>query len=352
MSLIKRIVLMLLIPGLVITAGIIWFAMSARYVTTDNAYIKSEIIAVSADIDGRVVSVHVEDNDYVEKGQHLFTLDSRPFEIKLQKAQAKLKSIRLKLDSMRAEYTQYIAQEVEAEKRVEYNKSEFDRHEDLSKKGLGIKKERDQARHEWEKSQQDLLIVKEMSRQALAELAGNNEILAENHPMYLEAVTEENEARLMLNYTEVRAQSPGIVSKMELEPGEWVEQGESVFYLVGTNKIWIEANLKETQLTKVKIGQKVNARIDAFPDHSVQGHVARISAATGSEFRVLPAQNATGNWIKVVQRIPIKIVFDPMQKVPELRAGMTVNVSIDTVHEEGLITNIRNLVAALSKQTE
>jgi membrane fusion protein (multidrug efflux system) len=343
---------MLLIPGLAITGGVVWFALNARYVTTNNAYIKSEIVAVSTDIDGRIISVNIEDNDYVEKGQLLFTLDPRPYQIKLEKAQAKLASIRLKLDGMRAQYSQFIAQESEAQNRVAYQKSEFERQDDLSAKGLGIKRELDQARHQWERSEQDLLVVKEKSRQALAALGGKADIPAEIHPMYLEALTEENEARLMLDYTQITALASGIVSKMTLEPGEWVEQGESVFYLVGTGRMWVEANLKETQLTRVKIGQKVETRIDAFPDTPVAGRITRISAATGSEFMVLPAQNATGNWIKVVQRVPVKIEFDPVDFLPELRAGMTVEVSIDTVHEDGLITNIRNLVAMLSNKTD
>jgi membrane fusion protein (multidrug efflux system) len=352
MSIIKRVILMFLIPALAISCGVIWYAMSARYVSTDNSYIKSEIIAVSPDIDGRVISVHIADNDRVQKGQLLFTLDPRSFQIMLSKAQAKLNSIRLKITGMRAEYTQYIAQEAEALNRVNYHKSEFARQEDLSNKGLGIKKELDQAKHEWARSEQDVLIVKEKSRQALAALGGSTEIKAEDHPMYLEALSEESEARLMLDYTEVRAQSSGIVSKMELEAGEWVEQGESVFYLVGTGKVWIEANLKETQLTKIKIGQRVEARVDAFPDSPLAARVTKISAATGSEFMVLPAQNATGNWIKVVQRVPIRVEFEPGVIMPELRSGMTVRISVDTVHEDGLITDIRNLVAMISNHTE
>jgi membrane fusion protein (multidrug efflux system) len=282
-------------------------------------------------------------------GQLLFTLDRRPFEIQLKKVQARLKSVRLKIDSMRAQYTQYIAQEAEASNRVKYHKSEYQRLSDLSNKGLGIKKDLDQALHEWKRSEQDLLIVKEKSRQAMAALGGNANFDATTHPMYLEALAEENEARLMLDYTNVKASSPGIVSRMELEPGEWVEQGEPVFYLVGTGKVWIEANLKETQLTKIRIGQRVEATVDAFPDNPVAGRITRISAATGSEFMVLPAQNATGNWIKVVQRVPVRIEFEPDQSMPDLRAGMTVEVSIDTVHEDGLITDIRNLVAMLSR---
>ena len=339
---------MILIPVIATVMAVLWFAMNARYVSTNNAYIRSPITAVSSDIDGRVISVDVEDNRFVNKDELLFTLDPRPYQLQLAKSQAKLKSIRLKLDGMRAQYTQFIAQEAEANKRVEYQKSEFERQNDLSNKGLGIKKELDQARHEWERSEQDLLIVKEKSRQALAALGGKSDIKAENHPMYLEAVAEEEEAKLMLKYTEIRAPSSGIISKMELEQGEWVERGDPVFYLVGTKQLWIEANLKETQLTKVKVGQRVQAIVDAYPDSPISGEITRISAATGSEFMVLPAQNATGNWIKVVQRVPVRIEFKTEDGIATLRAGMTVDVSIDTVDEADLISNIRNLVAMIS----
>ena len=349
MNLGKRIILMLIIPLVAISAGLIWYAMSARYVTTSNAYVKSEIIAISSDIDGRVISVNMEDNSYIEKGQLLFTLDSRPYQIQLEKAQAKLNSITLTLDSMRAGYTQYIAQEAEVTSRVAYLKNEFDRHQDLSNKGIGIKAEMDEAKHEWERARQDLLVVKEKSRQALATLGGSADIKAEHHPMYLEAIAEVNDAQLNLTYTQVHAQSSGIISRMNLEPGEWVEQGDPVFYLVGTDRLWIEANLKETQLTKVEIGQIVEATIDTYPDKELKGTVEKISPATGSEFMVLPAQNATGNWIKVVQRIPVRIELHPSENMPVLRAGMTVKVSIDTVHEGGFIRDIRNLVAMIVK---
>ena len=347
MSLIRRLLLMFIVPVLAIAGGVVWYALGARYVTTNNAYIKSEILAVSPDIDGRVTSVSVEDNSLVEQGQLLLTLDFRPYEIRLAKARARVNAIRLKIDAMRAGYSQYIAQEAETSKRVKFLESEYQRQDVLSRKGLGVKKELDQARHNWENAQQELLVVKEKSRQALAELGGKTDVAVENHPLFIEAKSEEVEAKLLLDYTRITAPSSGYVSRMTLEPGEWVEQGDPVFYLVGDGKLWIEANLKETQLTRVQVGQAVSAVIDAFPDNPVQGTVTRISAATGSEFMVLPAQNATGNWIKVVQRVPVRIEFQPVSQLPELRAGMTVDVSIDTVHEGELIGDIRQLMASL-----
>ena len=349
MSLIRRLLLMFIVPALAIAGGVIWYALEARYVKTNNAYVKSEILAVSPDIDGRVTTVAVEDNSLVDAGQLLFTLDPRPYEIRLAKARARLQAIHLKIDAMRAEYSQYIAQESEAAKRVKFFESEYQRQNDLSQKGLGVKKELDQARHDWENAEQELLVVKEKSRQALAALGGNPQVAAEQHPLYIEAKSEETEAELLLDYTRIAAPAAGVISRMNLEPGEWVEQGDPVFYLVGSGKLWIEANLKETQLTKVRIGQQVTATVDAFPDHPVVGTITRISAATGSEFMVLPAQNATGNWIKVVQRVPVRIDFQPVTEMPELRAGMTVDVSIDTVHEDPLIRDIRELVASLPR---
>jgi membrane fusion protein (multidrug efflux system) len=347
MTITRRIVLMIVVPLCAIAAGMLWYALKARFVETDNAYIRSDTTTISSDIDGRVVSVEVRDNSHVEKGQLLFTLDPRPFHIQLKRAMAKLDTVRFELDSIRAEYREYIALISEAEERVAYLNREMGRQQDLADKGVGTGAQLDEAIHEWERALKDLRIANERSRKALAGLGGNAEVSAEEHPMYIEAVSVVDEAKLMLEYTSIVAPASGVVSRMNLEPGEWVEEGRSVFYLVGSTGLWIEANLKETQMTKVRVGQSVAAIVDAFPDQPLNGEVTRISPATGSEFMVLPPQNATGNWIKVVQRIPVRIEFEDVEKPLSLRAGMTVRISIDTVHEGGFLTAVRESATSL-----
>ncbi|MFT5111630.1 MAG: membrane fusion protein (multidrug efflux system) [Parasphingorhabdus sp.] len=330
MTPVKRIFLMLILPLIAAGFAVAWYKANEHFVSTDNAYVKTATAVISSDIDGRVVSVAVKDNSHVTKGELLFTLDQRPYEIQRERAAAKLKTVTFTLQSIRAEYTQNLAQIAEAEKRVVYLKKEFERQQDLVKKGVGAKATLDEATHEWDRAGQDLLVVRQRALKVLAKLGGDADLPTQNHPMYLEAAAAVSEVELMLAYTRVLAPSEGVVSGMELGVGEWVEQGRPVFYLVGTQGLWIEANLKETQLANVSVGQSVEATLDAYPDRVFRGAVSHISPATGSEFMVLPAQNATGNWIKVVQRVPVRIELDSDESGSLLRAGMTVSVSINT----------------------
>jgi membrane fusion protein, multidrug efflux system len=349
MSLFKRVILMLLVPTLAVGCAVTWYLWNSRYVDTDNAYVKSKSIVISPDIDGRVVSVAVQDHHQVFSGQLLFSLDRRPYQIQLERASAKLQSVKYTLQSMRAEYTQNVAQIAEANARVDYRKKEYQRQQDLVNKGVGAKATMDQTAHEWEQARQDLRVVRQRSRKVLATLGGDIDVAIEKHPMYLDAAAAIHDAELQLAYTEVRAPDEGIVTRMNLEGGEWVEKGRPVFYIVRTQELWIEANLKETQLTHVKVGQAVEARVDAYPDQVFTGTVARISPATGSEFMLLPAQNATGNWIKVVQRVPVRIELDVNPESAQIRAGMTVAVSIDTALDNVIISGIKNHISAVSE---
>ena len=347
MSIIKRLILMVVLPSIAILVALVWYALGARFVTTNNAYVKTDMIAISPEIDGRVASVEVKDNQLVEKGQLMFTLDARSYQIAIQKAEAKISSVKLHVESLRSQYAQAVAKIKDAKQRVAFRKKQYDRQQDLYDRSVGSVAALDEARNELDRAQQDLLISNEQSRQALVELGGNLELPVSQHPMYLEAVAEKNEAELLQGYTAIVAPADGVASRMQLQAGEWVEQGRPVFNLVARNNLRIEANLKETQMTNVQVGQSVDVTVDAYPDRKWKGVVAQISPATGSEFMVLPAQNATGNWIKVVQRIPVRIDLEPSNDEILLRAGMTANISIDTVIEDGMLTAVRQSLASI-----
>jgi len=338
---------MLVLPSIAIVAGVIWYALGARFVTTNNAYVKTDMIAISPEIDGRVASVEVKDHQRVEKGQLMFTLDAKPYEIAIRKAEAKIGAAKLHIESLRSRYAQAVAKIEDARQRVAFRKKQFDRQQDLYKRSVGSVATLDEARNELDLARQDLFISSEQARQALVELGGDQKLPLAQHPMYLEAVAAKNEAELFYEYTKVVAPADGVASRMQLQPGEWVEQGRPVFNLVARNNLRIEANLKETQLTNIQVGQSVDVTVDAYPDRRWQGVVAHISAATGSEFMVLPAQNATGNWIKVVQRIPVSIELEPAKDEVLLRAGMTAKVSIDTVFEDDMLTAVRQSLASI-----
>jgi membrane fusion protein, multidrug efflux system len=196
-------------------------------------------------------------------------------------------------------------------------------------------------------AQQRVTALQEKLRTVLAKLGGDPASAAELHPMFRQAEAERDMAALDLSDAEVRAPVDGVVSRMRLQPGEWLEEGEPAFSMINPATTWIEANLKETQLEHVEVGQRVEIEADAYPNDLWIGKVASISPATGAEFALIPPQNATGNWVKVVQRLPVRIAVGPRQDQPSLRAGMTVTVSIDTEREPELAKFFNRAVAAV-----
>jgi membrane fusion protein (multidrug efflux system) len=336
-----RVLLLVIVPIAAAMVGAYWYALGGRYVSTDNAYVKANMVAISSSIDGRVASVPIRDNEVVSEGDVLFTLDPRPHAIALERAEARLDAVINEVAAIQAEYAQIGARVADAKERVTYLKRQHQRQQELTARGMGTAANFDEAQYEVTKAVHETNALKESARQVLAQLGGRPNVAALEHPSYLESLATRNEAELALDYTVVRAPTNGIVSRMRLQPGEWVEEGRTVFQLIETGELWVEANLKETQLTHVEVGQRVDFEVDAYPGVPWRGSVSHISPATGSEFMVLPAQNATGNWVKVVQRIPIRIDIDAEDRQPALRAGMTVEVVVDTRRERELLGMMR-----------
>ena len=342
MSVFKRVILMLFVPLFAIGFGLAWYGMTARFVTTDNAYVKTDIISISSNIDGRAHSIHIENNQFVRKDQVLFSLDDETHKISVSKSKAKLDSVLLHIRSLRSRYQQALSEIGHAQQQLEFRQKQLRRQQDLADRNVGSVATLDNAIHELKIAERNLLMSNESAQQVLTELGGDIDRPAKTHPMYLEEITAYKQARLLLKDTKIIAPADGVVTRMNLQPGEWVEKGRPVFSLVDKQKQWIEANLKETQLTHVKVGQSVKIHIDAYPSTTWQGSVKHISAAMGSEFMILPPQNATGNWIKVVQRIPVHIDIDGQtDKAPLPRAGMTSTITIDTEIEGAMASWLR-----------
>jgi membrane fusion protein (multidrug efflux system) len=343
---IRRLILLVLLPLLMIAAGTTWYAFTGRYVTTENAYVKAHVIAISTDIDGRVVEVFVRNDKRVKAGDLLFRLDPDPHWLHLQIADAKIESVRNAIDGMRAEYRQIEAEIAEGSESVRYFQREAERQRALAKSGAGTAAKLDEAEFELAAARQKLRGLREKIRKVLAELGGDPERAAELHPHYLEALAERNMAELQLGYTNVRAPADGIATQVPLEPGEWLEAGEPAFGLIEIDETWVVANLKETELTHVREGQPVEVAVDAYPGLAWKARITSIAPATGAEFAVLPPQNASGNWVKVVQRVPVRIDLEQTADQPPLRAGMTASISIDTGRERRLLTAAREAIAA------
>ena len=331
-----RVLFLALGPLVVLTAGGVWYATSGRIVSTENAYVQAEHILVTPAVDGMVAKVFVHDNQEVERGQPLFQVDPVPFRLEWEKAEAELDAIRYEIGSYRAAHRQAEAELKSARKEASFLEKEYERRAKLGGGKALAKVELDKSRHQWQLARQRIPELEEKVRLMLANLGGKRDLAAEDHPRFRLVDAERAKAALDLERATVRAAASGRIANLDLQAGEYVKEGAPVFSLIADVAPWIEANLKETQLTHVREGQSVTVSVDAYPDERWQGTVSGVSAGTGAVFSLLPAQNATGNWVKVVQRIPVRIAIFPRPDAPDLRAGMSATVEIDSGHERAL----------------
>lgn len=336
-----RVVLLVVVPAVAILVGVYIYAESGRYVTTENAYIKSNVVAISSDVSGRVEWVGVDDNSLVRKGQILFRLDQQPFRIALERAEAELDLVRTQVEQVRADYHEAVARVATEVERVKFLDRQLARQQTLKERKLASEQAYDVAAHDFSLAKRQVRVLRQRVQGVLQSLGGNPDIRAEEHPRFLRARTERDQAAIALADTSIEAPVDGVVSNMKLQAGEYVEEGYAVFSIIENRKVWVEANLKETQLTHILEGQSASIAIDAYPGVEWPATVDAIAPATGAEFSVLPPQNATGNWVKVVQRIPVLLDVEQPPKGHPLRAGMTVTVAIDTERERAMPASLR-----------
>ncbi|MBM3513985.1 MAG: HlyD family secretion protein [Alphaproteobacteria bacterium] len=320
--------LMLLAPLALIAAGgaYLW---TGRYVETDNAYIRADISNISPEISGTVKEVLVDDNEPVKAGQPLVKLDAINYEILLIGAEASLKNTEAAIDADRIEYRQHLQDRKIAQSELEYAERQYQRQSKLAAASAGAEAARDAAERSLKVARDKVAFADEKIKESLAKLFGDPDIPVEKHPRYVEARAQEAVAKLQIERSTIVAPFDGVVSHVP-QIGDFARMGVSMLTLVSTDETWIEANFKETELTHMRPGQTAEVTIDTYPGRTWVGKVDSISQATGSEFALLPPQNASGNWVKVVQRVPVKIVLDDAKQGPPLRAGLSVIATVDT----------------------
>lgn len=328
--------LLLVGPAAIAATGAWLWMSSGRYVTTENAYIKAELIVISAEVSGQVVEVAVADNAPVAAGDVLFRIDRQRFEVARARARAELGAARQKVEALKAHYRTKRAELEAVERDAEFMRTELDRSQRLRKGGTIAEAKLLSDQRLAVQAETKIAVAREWITEVLAELSGDPELPTDDHPDVQRAQTELHQTEIDLASTVVRAPSDAIAANVKLQAGEYVEEGDAILSLVSTRGFWVEANMKETDLTHLATGQAAELVVDAYPDVSWTARVASLAPATGAEYALLPPQNASGNWVKVVQRVPVRLEILPQEGAPELRAGMSVSVSVDTGYERPL----------------
>ncbi|TPK95386.1 HlyD family secretion protein [Mesorhizobium sp. B2-4-12] len=346
-----RPVLFALLPVALVVGGY-YYVTGGQVMTTDNAYIQAQSLGVSTDVSGTVQEIDVHENQAVKKGDVLFRLRPASFETALAAAQAQLGTVRNQVLTLQASYQQSLAQIEQAEADIPYYEAAFQRQQDLLKTSTASKASFDSAQHDLVAARQKVSVAKSQAQAMLAQLGGDANQPVEKNPFYLQAQSGVDDAQRNLADAVVKAPFDGIVTNVDvLQVGKYLPASQPAFSLVSSTDLWIAAEPKETELTYVRPGQTATISVDTYPGAVWHGTVASISPASSSSFSLLPAQNTTGNWVKVVQRIPMRVAVDDIGGKPPLRGGMSVVVDVDTGHARGLPDFVTNLLKSFGQKS-
>jgi len=332
----KRFILLVAVPSIVLLLTAVVYLKGGRYVETDNAYIKAQMVPVSAEISGMVKEVLVKDNQPVAAGDLLFRLDPTPSQLEVDRAEARLAQVKTDLAVLKADYREKQAEIALAKTKNNFAMREQARQADLLASKYISTASFDATKQNAEVASQQVTALQEALKRITEALGGSLDTPVEQHPSYLAAKADLAQAKLDLSRVEIRASLPGTVSKPP-KPGQYIASGNMAMALVVNGSLWIEANFVETDLTYVRPGQPVTIHVDTYPDTTWVGSVESLSPATNAEFSVIPAQNASGNWVKISQRVPVRININLLPGMPELRAGLSSVVEIDTNHHRRLL---------------
>ena len=326
-----RMILLVVLPAIALVVGVVFYLSGGRYISTDNAYVGAQKVLITPDISGKLSRVLVREGQHVNAGDSLFEIDPVPYRLALQGAQSKLDTVRTEFANLKSNYASLATLVAFGEKGVALKQRDVDRKAALAESRTGSQMDLDTARAALLTAQLQLQLGRQQLSSTLNQLLGNPDLKIEDYPPYQQAKALLDQAQRDLDHTVVRAPIAGIATQVDnIQLGRYVTAGTPVFSVIDDAAPWVDANPKETDITWLRANQKVVIYVDSFPDRPFRGTVQSISPGTGAQFAILPPQNANGNWVKVVQRVPVRIVFEPGQDLSLLRAGMSVVVDIDT----------------------
>jgi membrane fusion protein (multidrug efflux system) len=330
-------ILLFALPCVAALTGLWVYLATGRYISTDNAYVGAQKVLITPEISGKIGKIGVREGEHVAAGAILFSIDPVPFRLALAQAQAKLTGVRTDFAKLKANYASFSKLVDYTLQNVELKKRDVERKKELIQKHAGSQADLDTAAAALVAAQLQAQVSEQQRSDTLNQLLDDPQLPIEKFPPFIQAKAALEQAERDLNHTVVRAPIAGIATQVDnIQLGRFVTSGTPVLGVIDDKAPWVEANPKETDITYLRVGQKAALYVDAFPDRTFSGTVVAVSPGTGAQFAILPPQNASGNWIKVVQRVPVRIAFDQGQDTRLLRAGMSVVVEIDTNHRRTL----------------
>ena len=326
-----RFVLLIVVPLAVAAAGLAVYLMGGGTITTDNAYIGAQKVLITPDISGKVARIVVQEGQEVAPGDVLFEIDAEPFRLAAAQAEARVAAVRVEFASLKSNLQALSRQVALAEESVTIRQNEIDRKKELLSRKAGSQAEVDTASWNLMAAKTQLEQLRQQIATVRNQLLDDPKLPIDRYPAYIQATSALEQAKRDLAHTVLRAPIAGSATQVNsIQLGRYLTAGTPVFSIVDNHHPWVEANPKETDITYLRVGQKVTIDVDTFPNRNFRGAVVAVSPGTGAQFSILPAQNASGNWVKVVQRVPVRIAFADGEDVTRLRAGMSVYVSIET----------------------
>ena len=334
----RRVLLLVVLPLVAAIAGLTFYLNGGRYVTTDDAYVGAQKVLITPDISARIEKIVVKEGQRVNEGDVLFEFDPVPFRLAEQQARATLDQTRTTYNNLKANIRIYADMIDLAQQGVDLKRRDVDRKTSLAKSNFGSQLDLDNSANALVTASAQLEFLKQQMSSSKTQLLGNPDLPIEQFPPYAQAKAALDQAVRNLDHTVMRAPMAGIATQVDqIQLGRFVAVGTPVFSIIDTAKPWVDANLKESDFTHIGVGQPVSIDVDAFPDHVFKGTIGSLSPGTGAQFAILPPQNATGNFVKVVQRVPVRIYFDSDDSyVQKLKAGMSAYTTIDTGHRRTL----------------